>query len=201
MRKFLCHKLYITAVLKTWWQLKDAGIGAIPSSLCSGPWRCFVFLFFAHILPDLSLSMLLALCLWAEPSSLSSTLSISIFQAPSFISAPPTFSQFGTWRLPVITCLPACLLYSAVPSFKGVVHLLLIWELLSPCQCFRCLINIYFKNGWVIYSNLLQTLRMMIIEYMVTCDCIIMFNFIFVEISQSNRKVKWNKQDAQWYTV
>ena len=27
-------------------------------------------------------------------------------------------------------------------------------------------------------------------EYVVTCDCIIMFNFIFVEISQSNRKIK-----------
>ena len=195
--------MYITAILKTWWPLEDARIEAIPNSLYSGPRRCFVFLFFVHIIPDLSLSTLLALCLWAEPSYLSSTLSISIFQAPSFISsAPPTFSQFDTWRLPVITCLPACLLHSTAPSFKGVVYLLLIWELLAPCQCFRCLINIYIKNRWVIYSNILQTLRMMIIKsYVVTCDCIIMLNFIYVEISQSNRKVKWNKQDAKWYTV
>ena len=33
MRKVLCRKLYITAVLKTWWQLEDARIGAIPNSL------------------------------------------------------------------------------------------------------------------------------------------------------------------------
>ena len=168
MRKVLCHKLYVTAILKTWWQLKDARIGAVPSSLKpSGPRHGFVFLFFANIIPDLSLSTLLALRLWAEPSYLTSAPSVSISQAPSFISsAPPTFSHFGTWRLPVITYLPACLLSSAAPSFKGVVHLLLILELLAPCQCFRCLINIYFKNGWVIYSNLLQTLRMMIIKSM-----------------------------------